>query len=601
MEVAQRSTRTRHKGSVYREKMKKSTFLLIKVGAVYIFVSVLLCGGWEAEAYDKPPSSGLLARLSVASEDDNGPAHSEEFLGKIKLEEKEAMNEKQVSFELSDKEVKGIEVGEELQNWAATLFQASRKAFKQPKAPLPKGTLSLKQCLKRALEVHGPALIAREEYRLAQLRYKEALRNLFPSANIEAEGIQGTTTGEDFRGRGIDLKMQQPVWDGAKKWKLFKQAKINMEIAKRNYDKIVNDLEADMRKAYSVLVSTQQNLRERKNLVVEGEKVFQAAQERFHKKVIREVEFMAVSNQFNEMTYQLNAAEREWVLAQLSLKQLLRCYEDAPLEVEGSLSVAPLEVSMEKCLELAYKNRPDYLLSKLGVDVQRYGRDIAKNDTGFQVNADGTLGYKAESFDTEDLNFKGEYFVGLSGSLPLWDHILESNTIIQNTVPTAGQTTSTDFRSETLRLNLFNNTGKSRRLEALIRYHRALDDLEKTKRNLLFQVGQAYFDYRKTLEGIASAAEKQKLEEKEAELAEIQVGLNEATLSDLMSALGKKTAAKIELNNVQAAYFNSLSELNRAVGGIGVFPLNESLVRKANYSITPSKKDTYEALFGDPQ
>src|SRR5262249_52527516 len=101
---------------------------------------------------------------------------------------------------------------------------------------------------------------------------------------------------------------------------------------------------------------------------------------------------------------------------------------------------------------------------------------------------------------------------------------------------------------------------------------RALDDFEKTKRNLLFQVGQAYFDYRKTVEGVANAAEKQKLEEKEAELAEIQVGLNEATLPDLMSALGRKAAAKVEFHNVQAAYFNSLSELNRAVGGVGIFP-----------------------------
>jgi hypothetical protein len=78
------------------------------------------------------------------------------------------------------------------------------------------------------------------------------------------------------------------------------------------------------------------------------------------------------------------------------------------------------------------------------------------------------------------------------------------------------------------------------------------------------------------------------------------VGLNEATLPDLMSALSKKAAAKIELSNVQAGYFTALSELNRAVGGIGVFPPNQSLERTGLSAITPSKKDTYEAIFSDP-
>jgi len=253
-------------------------------------------------------------------------------------------------------------------------------------------------------------------------------------------------------------------------------------------------------------------------------------------------------------------------LAQLSLRQLLKYYEERPLTVIPKFPEINHSIEIEECLDLAFQNRPDLLLSKLNVVIAQYEKEIVHGETGFKISVDGSYGYRAEAFDTEDLDYEDEFFVGLSGSIPFWHHVVESNTIVQDTVPSAGQTTSTDFRSQTITLNLFSNTGKASRLEAKIAFKQAIEGLRKIKRTTLFEIGEAHFGYQKSIKQIEVSKMTKRLRQKEVDFMSIQVGLNEAPLPQLLESFSRRTDAGIEHNNAQLNYATALGQLDNVIG-----------------------------------
>ena len=426
--------------------------------------------------------------------------------------------------------------------------------------------LSLEDCLKRARNVYIPLQIANEKVKLAKMHVSEARRNLFPTLSLEGEAIEGSTIGEDFRGRGLELRLQQPLWDGGKNWKIFQQAKLNLKKQKLNAAKIGNELEAEVKKAYAILWSAQKGIEERKKVIIEAEQILQSVRERWANQLIRKVDFLAALTQFQELQYTSNVAERDGALAQLSLKQILSLYDEEKLKIKTDLPLPSIPLSMEESVDLAITHRPEMELRKLDVDLARTQKEIVEKESGFLINLDGKIGYRAEAFESEELNYQEEFFVGLSGSFPLWGQLIESESLIQDSVPTSGQTTSTDFRSQTVRLNLFADNSRSKRLEAKIQYDQAVEEFHKTKRGILFEVGSAYFDYQKSIEGIEKAKETANLEAKRAELTHIKVGLLEANLSQLLEALSRESSAKIDTWNSWSASYLAGQKLSQAVG-----------------------------------
>ncbi len=426
--------------------------------------------------------------------------------------------------------------------------------------------LSLAACIERAKRVHGPLNVALKQLQLAKMRLNETKRNLLPSAQVEVEGIEGSSVGEDFRGRGWKFKMQQTVWNHFKQWKLYRQAKLNVEVATQNYGKILSELEADVTQSYYLCAQKRLVYEEWLKLKTDSTSILDSVQKRYEKKVIRQVELFAAQKQAHDIQYQVSAAKNEWHLAQFSLRQLLRLYSASPLQIAVEIPYPSFTLTIDQCLQQAFQQRSDYLLGQLSVDIAKYEKEILSAEAGVKIDVDSSYGRRAEAFESEDLDFEDEFFIGLRGSIPFWNHILESNSIYQDTVPAAGQTTSTDFKSQTVALDLFKNNGKSTKLEAEILLRGKIEDLEKIKRTVFFEVTESFFNYEKAHEQFLGTAENKKLQSKEAEFMKIQVGLDEANLSTLLESLIRKTQADVDHYNSLNSYLNSIVDLYRTIG-----------------------------------
>lgn len=517
---------------------------------IYIFVSFLLLRGTTIGEPSGPPQPNYFSKILGQQSQIFKISRAEDILQREVIA--------QESFLLP---LKGpIEITED------PILRLSKEILPDQSSFYWGELLTLSSCFEQAQKIYGPLQIAKEQMKLAKLRLKETRRNLLPSAQIEAEGTEGTTIGEDFRGRGTELKVQQPIWNGGKQWKLYKQAKINYTLAETNYRKVYIDLEAEVKKAFYLCVQTRLNLDEQEKFLALAENIRQSSQRRYEKELIREVEWLSVENLVQEIEYKTELTRNEWTLAQLALRQLLGFYEDDPLNVETNLNYTLLSIDLEESLTLAFGNRPEYLLSQLNYRVAEYEKEIVFGDNGIRVDLDGSIGYRAEAFDSEDLDYDDEFFVGVRASIPFWHHKIETNTIVQDTVPSAGQTTSTDFKSQTVSIDLFNFTGKSSRLEAEINLKKAKEDFNKAKRNTLFDLKEAYYQCQSAINQVKATQANKKLRIKESELMKIQVGLNEANLSQLLESYIKQTDALIEANVALQTYFTSISQFNHLMG-----------------------------------
>jgi outer membrane protein TolC len=270
----------------------------------------------------------------------------------------------------------------------------------------------------------------------------------------------------------------------------------------------------------------------------------------------------------------LAAGRGELAVASLGLQQVLNVDYPVDVEVVGYEQAIAIGLSEAQCLDVAQGHRADLEVNRLLVQFSEYGRRIAKARTGPQVSVSGLFGRGAENFDTEDLLFDNEWFVGLEVTYPWGLNPVKSSSVAQDRIPTAGQTESTEFLSHTLGLDLFAREAyalRSERQAAEIEYAKAMDQWLKTQQSMAYEVREGYTNYRKTLMQLDGSRQRVYLGEEQVKISRAMASLNEIPASDVLKS-------QVELADSQVAYLQALADhhtavaaLNKAVGIPGYF------------------------------
>ncbi len=430
--------------------------------------------------------------------------------------------------------------------------------------------LNLEECLKLTLERSGRLQIAKEEYKLSILNYFHARRDLFPKLGVKYEEIDGTTTGEDFKGKGSKLEMQYPLYTSGRIRNTFKQSRLNLEIAKLKHDQVVMEVLTETEKAYYVFTEALNRLKTSEQVKSLCQEAFDVEQKRFDQKLTREIDWMETQILYREICQKIQEAENDALLAEFSLRQVLDQYQ-GPLKILLFEKCSPFNTAPANLLNLALDKRPDIKLNRLLEQVNRFNRDIAKSEGRLQINLDGYTGRRAENFKSEKLDYENEYYLGVTGSIPLGKNTLETQIIDQDTVPSAGQTTSTQFTSQSVKLNLLDNKFDSSRLENLIKYYKAIEDSEKVKKAAIFEMAKTYLDTLKAWEHYSLSFEKAALEQKRTEYQKLALSKNEAGINEYLKALSSSYEAKVQLSKAVSGYCSAAADFNRALGMPGWF------------------------------
>lgn len=436
--------------------------------------------------------------------------------------------------------------------------------------------------------------ITQEDVLLARWKVGAAKRGLWPSFNLLAEMSSGTTTGQDYSGREYTLEFQWPLYKSGKQKALLKQAWLNYEIAQRNYQKEVTELDFKVEQAYFVLVNSYIDLENLYALKEDIQRDIKVSKERYQMELSRELEWLKVQGKLVDINYRISAAEKDLELAELTLKQILGNNNEIPFYIKADLEDYQIQATLDQCVSLAIENRSDLLVNELLVDYNRFGKIVTDSEYKWNFELEGSMGLNDEAFDTEELSLENEYFVGLKFNKVFGPHTLENNFVTQDKVPAVGQTTSTKFTSNTTKFYFWNSQAKIDMKDADIKLLKSIDELEKKKNSVVFDVRKGFYEFIKSREQLSANQEKVDLAEKELVVAKAREMLNETLISDTLEAKDKYTRALTDLAQSKSSYFTAIAELNKAIGITDYFDVKRGVTNKTALS------DQWIKLINDP-
>ena len=433
---------------------------------------------------------------------------------------------------------------------------------------------TLENCLRIATVNSKTLKIAREEIEFAGLKVRQAARGLYPSLVAKLDRSDGNiksleTGGVDagFRETEFGLQIGQPLYQGGKLKSTLAQARVGLEMARKKYEKTKQDLIFDVKRAYYNLVSSQANLREQEKLLHRAESILEEARKKHKLNLVTKAEFLNVESQYNQVYYQMISEQKDYSLALLTVKQLLNLDEPVSVEVDTQLGFQDLSISLDGCLKLAGKHRPDLAISKLSLKFSELGKEIARSDQKFKIDMTGFYGRGGGAYETEKLEISDSWYAGIKVSKGLGGSTLSSGYTSDQTSPKLGQSARTESNTGSVAFSLLDNLKSlSDEKEADIEHEKALNEIKETGKKIESKVKEAYFNYEKSLIQLKSISKEIEFRKEEAGLAREKGKLNLALNSEVLRAEINLASARTSYNEALAYYHIALASLNRAMG-----------------------------------
>jgi len=433
---------------------------------------------------------------------------------------------------------------------------------------------NLEDCLRIAIANSKTLEIAKEDVRFAELKVREAARGLYPSVVAKMDRTDGTiksleTGGVDagFRETEFGLQIGQSLYQGGKLKSTLTQARVRLEMARKKYEKTEQDLIFDVKRAYYNLVSSQANLHEQEKLLRGAESILEEVRKKYKLNLVTNEEFLNVQSQYNQVYYQKISEEKDYSLTLLTLKQLLNLEQPVSVEVDTHLDFQELAISLDNCLELAAKHRPDLATSKLSIKFGELGKKIARSDQKFKIDVTGFYGRGGGAYKTEELKISDSWYAGIKISKALGGSTIGSGYTADQTSPKLGQSARTESNTGSVTFSFLDNLKNlAEEKEADIEYQKALNELEETEKKVESEVKEAYFNYEKSLIQLEAISKEIEFRKEGARIAREKGKLNLAPNSEVLGAEINLTSAQTSYNEALAYYHIALVSLNKAMG-----------------------------------
>ncbi len=417
-----------------------------------------------------------------------------------------------------------------------------------------------------AVKSNEPSQVAREEIELAQIKVMEAVRNIYPAIKILGYNTTGEVYKVEYEEREAKLQIDQPIYYGDRLRNTYLQAKTNLDITKKNYDRLRIDTMNKTETAFYNLVAARMNLAAKDAIKEEANETVDQVQKLFDAGMIIPLELITVKNWYNQIIFQMNGIKQDLFMAELTFKQVLNV-QDNPFISTDELEARRLDLKLEDCIKAGLQHRPELALSELMIKFQEYGQRIEKGKNSFTVDLSGSYGYYEGAYKTESMRDANNWYVGLKVSKPWGASTINSSVTSESSQPRFGQTSPTKSTTGNFELNVMDNIKRIYdRKKSDIDLHRSISDKDQTVKTITFEIQDAFLNYQKALLQLNATETEMEFRRKEAEVIKIRSRVAEVALSESMESLYNLCDAQTKYFQALANYHISLANLKKACG-----------------------------------
>lgn len=455
---------------------------------------------------------------------------------------------------------------------------------------------NLQTVVERAAGVYVPAQVARERIGLAKWRIAKAIRNFFPEAGIDLNFKKGPLTGVDYLSKEWKMRFRQPIFRGGVLWNTLKMESTNLEVAKREYDKTISNLVAEVSEAYFEFERSRNIYRDQSSLFELAKKQKEISDKKFEQNLTSEIEKLNVDSLYSQTQYDLQTALQELEISKLELQKYLNLEVNDPVDVSSlydlnSFNIESFKSTAKKMrvslsaqvpqqtqddlgqfIELAYNSRPDLQVEAAKLKASQYAYLVTMGKRLPQVDLILEFGKLAESFYevTDHPKYNKEFRFGAEVSWPVMGNTGKYTFDHDKRAPAVSeylQGAHTEVQSNTFSFSFLDDMAQFTSLkEARINSLEQVVEIEKTEREVIRDVKEAYFNFNKALIQVESAFKRMSYRKRLAEVSKHRLEENEIQTSEYLQA---EISYVEELGLVYKAlseYFLAKAKLNRAIG-----------------------------------
>lgn len=435
--------------------------------------------------------------------------------------------------------------------------------------------------LEVGLTNHAPLRIARDELRLANSRYIEALRNMLPSVTgkfSQSTGhmIQDPTKLDDdvrFDRKEQGVEMGMALFHSGQNVFALKQASYQKRVAQQNLAKTKSDITFEIRRAYFNMIKAQRSLRVRRELNQRTEKIIEVSRKKKQLGLITQADALGAESLYSQSYYRLLSDEKELEIARLKLSALLNTNDPLPdvvpepKESKDSRTLLELSVPPESLIQLGLSHRPELLISEYTAAAQHFGARAALAKKLLMVDGTFFSGRAGGAFEDQPIQLRYSWNAGLQGSLYFGGNTVKGARTREHTVPDFGETTATDIAGYTASVGLLDALRtRTDYLQARIERDKAFNDRNQARRNVEIDVREAYYNIQKGKIQIKGAEAELDYREKELDIARQKERMNLIEPAQSLAAESSYGDAVANHEEALSFYQVSLAGLERAVG-----------------------------------
>lgn len=545
----------------------------------------------EEEYRPEPEFKAEPAELSPAPEiraQPQQPVLEEDAEEEFSLEDEEietedlgAIEEEEFGEEAAEVEYEeefGEEYWEEAPEAAAEIAEIETALEESQKIPTVLTTLE--DC-KRVALINDPRIqVALREVRYERYKVLQAERDFLPALKANWEKQEGESEGGtggagggagNYNGLKYGMETTQILFQGGKLTYTLKQAKTDLNVAKKKFEQARQEAIYNVEKAYYELVKTQMVFEIQADLSKAAESALSFSREAYRQGLNSYQEFLNVQSQTDHTYYQLLSSQQDIALAEVALRKACNVDTSIGIQINAVLTFTDFDFnySLDECLSLGFKNRPDLAVNELTTLSDLFGIKISMAEDMPKVEMIGSVGKNGQSQTGEGLSLSDEWSVKLQATWIIGANSAQYSWEKKKNVPTkyGAQDNSKGSKTQSVslaffdKLENFTNLAKSKVDKAT-----SEADLVELRQNVTKEVEENYFNYQKAMTMVTASLSMIKFREKDLEINRAKQMMNERPLSQVLQSELQLGEERVNYVQALADYYTSISGLFKAMG-----------------------------------
>jgi outer membrane protein TolC len=293
--------------------------------------------------------------------------------------------------------------------------------------PSPGAELTLTSTILTAFQNNKDIMMQEQQITIANANILGAKSVFLPQINL-----QGTYTYNEkvlspniFSGYKNDnlanLAFSESVYSGGANMANFNQAKLSLDVQQETLRAKKLDVEFDARRLYYGLLLAYETERIAKDALTQAIAHYEDVKQMYKYGTASRFDMLQSGVQVSLLEPDVVRASNEIDSLKAELNKLLARDVNYPIETQEKLTYSLIEIDEKDFLKNAYLQRPEIKLKSLGIDIDKWGIQMARS--GYRPQVDITAGYSYRSsnlgnmFNAKQRNWNA----GISVNIPIFE------------------------------------------------------------------------------------------------------------------------------------------------------------------------------------